>query len=110
MNGIFRRLTFEDNTVVNLKVKVFETFTTKNGKYTIMKGVVGSKRGKDGKFSGGMKIDVMIPSDLKYTVAKNGTYHIDGRLSWSTNEGKDGKRYTDCTVWAVRVKPYEWRG
>lgn len=97
------------NFVKNWRVKVFETRTSKNGDYFIMKGSVGAVKNEDGKYEGGLLVDVIVPIDYIIPDTQFNSYYVDGDIRWTINVDKNGIRHNNCTIWAETVKPYEYK-
>ena len=98
----------EFNGVVDWKIKVFEVKTSKNGDYKILKGSVGAVRNEQGKYEGGMLVDVIIPADKTYDENEFGMYFVSGQIRWTINEDCNGVRHNNCTIWADKIKPYKY--
>lgn len=95
------------NAVIDWKIKVFEVKDSKNGDYKIMKGSVGAVRNEEGKYEGGMLVDVILPADMTYEENEYGMYFVSGQIRWSINEDCHGIRHNNCTIWADKVRPYK---
>lgn len=106
------------NFVKNWRVKVFETRTSKNGDYLIMKGSIGATKNADGKYEGGMLVDVIIKDGCAVHPALdemcgskgiNGTFDVDGNIKWTVNTDRNGIKHNNCTIWAESVTPHVFK-
>ena len=108
-SGKFEILNNAYNNVAGWKVKVFEEKPSKNGDYIIMKGSVGATKNEDGKYTGGMRVDVIVPLVDAREVSETNTYSVDGRIKWSVFRDCNGIDHNNVSIFATSVKPYIFR-
>lgn len=92
--------------VTRWRVNVYKVRDSKNGDYTILKGVTGARKNEDGYYEGGTYVDVLIPKASGITANSVGLYLVSGVITWGVFEDCNGVKHNNCSIWADDVRPY----